>query len=179
MKKPSAFQRIYWKFLAKPAQERGIFSAALKCPPTKIVEIGMGTADRAERMLRLAAKLNPDTPIQFTGIDYFDARPNDQSPLSLKEIHCRLKRDGARIKLIPGDPFSALSRCANELAGTDLLILGRESECEAMNRAWFYIPRMIHEQTHVFRELADETYERIDAVEVERLSSASGHKRAA
>ena len=42
-----------------------------------------------------------------------------------------------------------------------------------MSRAWFYVPRMLHDKSVVFRQTAEgqkELHERVSPVEIDRLS---------
>jgi hypothetical protein len=63
-----------------------------------------------------------------------------------------LIRTGAQLRLVPGDPLSALARCANSLANTDLLIISAGHDPAGLEPAWFYIPRMLHAGSLVFLE---------------------------
>jgi hypothetical protein len=83
-------------------------------------------------------------PVQYTGIDLFEARPVGQLGLSLKQAHRALSRSEARVRLIPGDPVTALARSANTLVATDLLIIHADQDAMSLQRAWFYVPRMLH-----------------------------------
>ena len=79
-------------------------------------------------------------------------RPESNGKCGLKEAHHRLKRHGVHVHLIPGDPFSALARSANTLTGTDLIVIRGDQATEALRRSWFYVPRMLHEQSVVLQE---------------------------
>jgi hypothetical protein len=70
----------------------------------------------------------------------------------LKTAHQQLQLAGVRSQLAPGDPFSALSRLANTLLGTDLLLIGAGVDAQSLERAWFFVPRMLHERSRVFLE---------------------------
>jgi len=119
-------------------------------PICKITELGVGPAERTLRMLELCPA---DDRTQYVGIDLFEARQNGDGPgLKLKEAHQRLAGTGVKVKLIPGDPYSALARSANSLGGQDLILIGADQDRTALAKAWFYVPRMMHEQTVVFEE---------------------------
>jgi hypothetical protein len=44
---------------------------------------------------------------------------------------------------------------ANSLTGTDLLIVSADQQGESLDRAWFYVPRMLHDASVVLVEDAD------------------------
>ena len=82
------------------------------------------------------------------------------SPLPLKEAHRMLKSTGATVQLIPGDPFQTLSRVANNLASTDLLVFS--ADVMACEPDWYYVPRMLNQQSIVFvQRAADEAFEKM------------------
>ena len=116
-----------------------------------IVELGIGDGQRALRMLELACLHGPVSEIRYTGIDLFEAsHQSEGTGLSLKEAHRLLKATGAKIQLLPGDPFMALSRAANSLAATDLVLISASQDQDALARSWFYLPRMLHGSSQVF-----------------------------
>ena len=85
---------------------------------------------------------------------------------------------GAKVHLIPGDPFTALSRVANGLVGVDLLVIGADQDRESLAWAWFYVPRMLHERSLVCLEEFDRRrgrrgYKLLSLSEVESLAAAT------
>ena len=89
-----------------------------------------------------------------------------------------LKRLTPCVQLAPGDPHLALARTANALAGTDLLVVGADQDPEAMARAWSFVPRMIHDQSLIFREEAvpggrQTRFVRLAARDVQQLADAA------
>ncbi len=72
--------------------------------------------------------------------------------LSLKEAHRSFKTLGVAIQLVPGDPFSALARTANALREIDLVLISADQDAESLDRAWFYLPRVLHATSVVFLE---------------------------
>ncbi|MGH6737783.1 MAG: hypothetical protein ACREDY_01910 [Bradyrhizobium sp.] len=92
----------------------------------------------------------------YSGIDLFELSPADEtSKLSLKAAHCMLKPTGARVRLVPGDPFTALAAAANTIGASDVIVIAAGHDAESLRRAWFYIPRMLHPATQVFVERSD------------------------
>jgi hypothetical protein len=82
----------------------------------------------------------------------FEAREARHPGLTLKEAYTQLRPLGAKVQLVPGDPFSALARVANSSVGTQLLIISADQDAASLARAWFYVPRMLAEQSQVFVE---------------------------
>ena len=115
-----------------------------------IVELGIDLSGRTQRVLEVAAWRKETQPLRYTGVDQFEARPTNHSPLPLKRAFHDLRATGAKVQLVPGDPFSALVRTANSLSGTDLLIVAADQDRDALERSWMYIPRMLHAQSLIF-----------------------------
>jgi hypothetical protein len=93
-----------------------------------------------------------------------------------------LAASGARVQLEPGDPYWGLLRKANSLTATDLLVISRHHDPAAMARAWFYVPRMLHEGSQVFVEepAGDGTiFRAVPLDEVAALARSTAHRRAA
>jgi hypothetical protein len=95
-----------------------------------------------------------------------------------------LAASGARLRLVPGDPYSALAHAANSLLDTDLVVIRADQDPVALERAWFYLPRMLHEQSVVLVEqLGTEghegTYRALDLQAVRQLAAAHSSRRRA
>ena len=148
MKRPSLWTRLRYSYFAKPVEERPLYREMLKRPVARIVEIGLGDCDRAERLIRLAIKL-AGRPVTYTGIDPFESASAGQPRMKYKDAYKRLNFTGCSCKLVPGDPLSALTRVANTLTGTELLVIGSGDE-QSMRAAWRYVPRMLDAQSRVF-----------------------------
>ena len=55
------------------------------------------------------------------------------------------------MQLTPGtSPADSLMRIANTVGKVDLLIVPAELDVPSQSRAWFFVPRMLHEQSVVF-----------------------------
>jgi len=166
-------KRSYLAYFSKPAGRRQLFRIVRRQPIRTIVQIGMHDLGLVENLLWVASQSPNDGPLRFIGIDLFEMRGDDETPLGLKEAHQTLQNRGARVKLVPGDPHSALSRNANSLGDTDLILVSSNVDRESMGRAWFYIPRMRHEQSLVLRQTGEglkEGYEQVGRSEVDRLA---------
>lgn len=151
-------RRLYLAYLSKPSGDRPVFRFLRKQRVNKILELGIGTGHRTLRMLELAAGVQQAEAVAYTGVDLFESRSSADGPgLTLKRAHQQLRASGARVRLVPGDPFSALARTANELGAVDLIVISADQEPQSLARAWFYFPRLLHAKTHVFLEEPAET----------------------
>lgn len=149
----SGLKYAYLAYFSQPASDRVLYRAIHQRKVTRIVEIGVGTAGRAERMIRACRLASPDAKVYYTGVDLFDLRsPADGPGVSLKSAYKRLSGIGAKVRLVPGDPLSALARSANDLGGTDLLVVSAGHEPNSLSSAWFFVPRLLHGRSMVFVE---------------------------
>ncbi|MBI2827355.1 MAG: hypothetical protein HYX69_21995 [Planctomycetia bacterium] len=150
---PALLRYFYLAHLSKPAACRPIYRLIRRQRLRRIVEFGVGSAERAERMLELAVRTSGADNVVYSGIDQFELRSPDDGPgVSLKMAHCRLVATGARIRLIPGDPYVALSRAPNALGLADLVLIAADQDTTSVSRAWYLIERLLHDSTHVLVE---------------------------
>lgn len=174
-------QSAVLRYFAQPAHERVLYRAIGKHKIGQIVELGVGSGVRAQRLIAMAQRASPGE-VRYAGIDLFEARDTDQPGLTLKEAHRRLRSTGAKVQAVPGDPYSALARVANSLTGTRLLIVAADQDAAALERAWFYVPRMLTSDACVFVETASPRgmlYQRVSLAEVEQKSHAMQRQRRA
>ncbi len=150
MSKAGFFRYFQLKNSSQPVSDRALYRCLLKDDAHRIVEIGVGNGDRASNLIAIALRKFDLNQIRYTGIDLFEARPNASSENSLKEVHRRLKATGAEIRLVPGDARSALPRCANDLRGTDWVIISADQSEDSCATAWNYLPRMLHKTSKVW-----------------------------
>ncbi len=149
----SQLQTSYLLYFSKPVKDRPIYQAMGPRLVRNIVELGVGRAERTLRMIELAATGVGVEEVRYTGIDPFESRtPADGPGLGLKEAYRLLNATGAKIRLIPGAPWSILPGVANTLANTDLFILSATCRRGASGDNWFYVPRMLRPQSLVFIE---------------------------
>lgn len=175
---------LYLCYLSQPKGLRPLYRLLCKRrkkqPIGKITELGVGIAERTLRMLELCTAAEATV---YTGIDLFEARQNGDGPgLSLKESHKKLATTGIKTKLIPGDPYSALARSANALGGQDLILISADQDRASLARAWFYVPRMLHDDTVVLEEELVEgspVLKEISHDEIAKRAAASKGRRAA
>jgi hypothetical protein len=179
----SRLKYLYLSYLSKPASDRVIYRAIGKRKARKILEIGIGTAGRALRMIDLATRMGPE--IRYVAIDMFEARGSENLPgLPLKEAHRLLKTTSAQVQLIPGEPASALARWANSLSNVDVVIISADYDEQALCGAWFYLPRMLHANSAVYREShltggADKVLTLVAPDEIAKRAATGRNRRAA
>ena len=180
----SHIRLIYSCYLSKPQSNRPVYQAIRRCHARKIVELGVASGQRALRMIEVAGLASPGQEIHYVGVDRFEDRLEADGPgLTLKAAHQLLRRDGVRVQLLPGDPAEILIREANSLGKVDLLIVPGHLDSPSFARAWFFVPRMLHERSLVFVERTVENGEKRLALkpreEIDALASAGLLRRAA
>lgn len=174
-------QSAFLRYFAQPAHERVLYRAIRKHKIGQIVELGVGLGLRAQRLIAMAQR-SCKTDVRYAGIDLFEARDTDQPGLTLKEAHRLLRATGVKVQAVPGDPYSALARVANSLTGTRLFIVAADQDAAALERAWFYVPRMLASDALVFTETTSArraVYQRLSLAEVEDRSHAIQRQRRA
>lgn len=171
----------YLTHLSKPSGDRLVYRVIDQRQIRTILEVGIGTAQRAQRMIEVAALHRPLADIQYTGVDRFEARPVSEPGLSLKAAHCLLQATGARVRLLPGDSLSVLTQAASTLRGIDLVVISANPEDEALARAWFYLPRVLHPQSLVLLAEGGEEgqFRSVSMAEIETHAVAALRRRAA
>ena len=171
-------KQCYFSYLSRPVGERPLYRAAARLRARRIVQIGLEMGRRSRRLLQIALWHHPTEQIRFTGIDLFEARPGDVPGMTLKQAHCVLGVTGVRVRLVPGDPLTALSRIANSLTGTDLVVVSADQDSQALRPAWLYIPRMLHPGSQVFVEESSASsgkpvFRALGRGQIERLAKCS------
>ena len=174
---------LYLAHFSKPAGDRILYREIRRLRARRILEIGIGSADRTARLITLAKRCGCE-PVRYTAIDLFEGRGSDQpAGLSLKETHRALSPTHAQVQLIPGSPEQALPRAANALADTDLIVISAEFDTAALGEAWFYCPRMLGPTSRV--DIEQQTpqgateFRRIPTAEIEVLADGCRRRRAA
>jgi hypothetical protein len=153
----SRFGFIYLRYFSKPVAERQIYRLIHKLKPAKILELGIGRGQRAQRMISAAQRYRPAADMRYAGFDLFEGRGVDAGGerITLKDAHVMLKATGVRSQLVPGDLYGGLARAANGLRDNDLVLISADQDSESLERAWFYLPRMLHANSVVLRETPD------------------------
>jgi hypothetical protein len=174
---------FYLSCLSRPASDRSLYRAIRRNRVQKILEIGIGPAQRARRMIGLAERCSPNARIHYTGIDLFEARDaSSATGLTLKEAYRQLKATSARVRLAPGDPLSALSRIANVLIGTDLIIISAGVDESSLSQAWRFVPRMLHPGSQIYVQhgpTSEAPFQLLTAAELADLAAPRTLRRAA
>lgn len=144
-------QRVWLTRFSSPAAERPLLRLVLQQRPAKILEIGLGTLERTERLLGVAGSLGP---VHYVGLDRFEARlPGDPAGVTLKEAHRRLRGRG-RIQLVPGNADSTLARLCNQLGSFDLVLVSASTDRQNLTRCWFFLQRVVRPGTVLMQEVA-------------------------
>jgi hypothetical protein len=181
----NACRLLYLAYLSQPTGERLVYRAIRRNRARHVLEIGMGVGIRACRMIETMRRSGGSEGIHYAGIDLFELSPGaGRSKLSLKSAHCKLKPTGAKVRLVPGDPFTALARSANEIGVCDVIVVAGGHDHDALGRAWFYVPRLLHPRTQVFVERAGtesnvSAFELLAHDEIRRLAHAGTPRRTA
>ena len=148
------WQSFSWTRFGNPACDRALFRRVQRFRPVKIVEFGVGDLMRAQRVISLAQRVQPEETkpnrIEYCGVDLFDMRA-DVEPLKLKHAHNTLVQTGAKVRLVPGDLPSALARAANDLLNTDLLIVDATHSREDLEAVFHFLPRMLQATASIAR----------------------------
>ena len=179
----TAAKSLYLRYLSKPAADRSVYRAIRRGQVRKIVELGVGAGVRTLRMLDVAGTDAGGDEIHYTGLDLFEARsPADGPGMTLKTAHKTLRGVGVRVQLVPGEPAGSLTRVANSLGKIDLLLISTGIDMSSF-RAWWFVPRMLHERTLVYVEMSSEgegtTWRLMPRAEIDELAAAASVRRAA
>ena len=70
---------LYLAFFSKPAGDRPIYRHIRRHKSQRIMELGVGTLDRALRLIEVAAQAGPNR-VSYTGIDLFEMRGESDGP---------------------------------------------------------------------------------------------------
>ena len=153
----AGLKHLHLAYFSRPEADRPLYRAIRRCGAKKLLALGVGDCQRVIRMIAAAANFGPALEVRFVGIDLFEARPDDGSQgVSLKDAYRQLKSTGASIQLLPGNPFTALARSANALGPMDVILIAADQDAPSLERAWFYVPRLLRASTRVFQEIAGE-----------------------
>jgi len=179
----SGLNAFMWCWLARPKCDRTVFKLIRKHKPRKLLLLGLSDSVRPLRMISLAKRYRPEDSIDFAGLDRFDSRPAGTPGLSLKRAHQVLRPTGARINLLPGEPYEALMRAANMLHGIEFVVISASQNTDSLSRSWFFLNRLLSPQAIVLREevaAEQQLIKPISRAELDRLAaSAIPHRRAA
>ncbi len=182
----SQLKYLHLAYFAKPVADRTVYRSIRNSRAGNLVVIGVGSGELVRKMIQLASDFTSRPQVRFTGIDLFEMRKTSKGSLSLKQAHRFLAPLKARIQLVPGDPCAALARIANSSPDNDLVVIRGDQDQESLERAWFYLPRMLHETSVVLVERVDAhgqpvRYDELDlnAVRAKAGASSASMRRAA
>jgi hypothetical protein len=172
---------LYLVHLSQPRADRTVYQAIRAGTPQTILELGMGSGQRAQRMIALAGSLVGGKRIAYTGADLFEA--SKRSELSLKATYQQLLPTGAKLRLIPGEPMTALPQVANGLGQFDLIVISVDSLSAQTPRGWYYLQRLLHPRSVVLVEEAaaggQTAFRPLSLAEIEARGLATRTRRAA
>lgn len=178
----SGLKALWLAYLSQPSSDRVLFRLIRKRKLRRIVEIGIGSGQRALRMISLAQRYRPIAEVRYTGIDWFEARPVDSDEgMSLKQAYRLLRGTSARIHLVPSDAHEAFARVANALSGNELVTISSDQPPETLGRIWYFLPRMLAADAAVFfARTTDETpsWRPMSLAEIRRLGTAPRRRAA-
>jgi len=177
---PGWFGSLWLTRFSRPAGERPIWRHLLRTPPQRILEIGLGTLSRTERMLSILGPTGTGTPVHYVGIDRFESRtPSDPPGVTLKQAHQRLTAL-AKVQLVPGNADAALARVSNHLGIFDLVLVSADDEPKHLERSWFFVQRLVRATSTILVEPSrGRSWEPLDAAGLETLASRTVQRRAA
>jgi len=176
---------FYLAYLSRPAHDRPIYQLIRRHRLRRIVEIGVGLAQRSARMIEVSAATAGPESVVFSGVDLFELRTPQAGPgLSLKQTHRRLAATGAKIRLLPGDAYGALSRAVNMLGTADLVVISADQDRPSLGRAWYFIERLLqdHSQVVVQQEGSNGeggAFRMVPHGEIRQLAAAGSERRRA
>lgn len=177
VKKLSTFQFWALTWFSKPACDRLLYKLAAKHRPKCIVQFGLASLQQAEKLIQVCQHFSGCEEIRYTAIDQFEARTNKVAGLTLKEAHRVLSTTGAKTRVMPGDAPQMLPRMANQLTGTELLVISLDGGRETLDSCWFFIPRMLQAGSLVLLQEnrgAGGAFQPLSVADVEQLAQAAG-----
>jgi len=173
----------YLAHFAQPKAVRNLYRLVKRLKVCRIVEVGISDLERADRLIRVAQRYTQSKVVAYTGLDWFDARPSQFSPLSLKDAHRILQKTGASVRLVPGEPARSLTTAANSLLHTDLLLIAPTVADGSLTSSWPFVPRMLDSHSVVLRERCGAgggpEFRRLTSAELAQLARQAAPARAA
>jgi hypothetical protein len=138
--------------LSRPKSNRQLYRLVKRDQICRIVEVGISDLSRAVAMIEVAQRFAGEKKVWYTGIDLFEARETDSTPLPMKETYRILRATEANVRLVPGTPASSLAAAANAHQNTDLILIGPDVAETDLAGAWFFVPRMLNDTSTVLNE---------------------------
>jgi hypothetical protein len=173
----------YLAHFSQPRTQRQLYRLVKVHKICRIVEVGIYSIERTAAMIAVARRFAGGEQVSYTGLDWFDARPDDLSRLTLKQAHRELQATGATVRLVPGEPSRSVASIANAHQHTGLLLLSSPVTDSSLAPAWFYFPRMIDAESVVLRERIDvvnrPTFELLKHSLLAKQAATLGERKAA
>lgn len=184
MKKFGWFGTLWLSRFSQPAGERPIYRIVRSRNPKRVLELGLGTLTRTERILALARSPAGEM-VHYVGLDRFEGRQASDPPgVTLKTAHQRLHALG-HVQLVPGNVDTSLARLCNHLGVFDLVLVAADNDPRHLERSWFFIQRLMNATTTVLVETPDgakagkTVWKAIDKRRVDELAARTVQRRAA
>jgi hypothetical protein len=176
------FRYTYLARFARPKGNRQLYRLVKRQRVCRVVEIGITDLSRAVSLIQVAQRFAAEK-VWYTGFDLFEARPAGREALALKETYRILRATDANVRLVPGMPNMSLASAANAHQNTDIILLGPDVSETDLKGAWFYVPRMLHENSIVLRERHNAdgqvSFQAITRTQIAELASRDSMRRAA
>jgi hypothetical protein len=177
------FRYAYLAYASRPKNTRQLYRLVKRHRVRRIVEVGVSDVLVASSLVEVAQRFAGDQKVIYSGLDWFDARPSQMPRLTLKEAHRALHATGASVRLVPGAPAASLAAVANGHQNTDLILVSSAVSADELQSAWFYVPRMLHNQSVVLRERTlsetDVSFEWLSLSQIAEWAGRGGGRRAA
>jgi hypothetical protein len=170
------FLNRFFSAFSQPKTDKLLFQTIRELKPRNIVEVGIGDGKRTSQILNAASEHGD---VRYCVLDMFETSPPGTPHLTLKEAHRQLSSPRAKVRLLPGDTTSTLRRSANELIGTDLLVIAA-TQSTSLDAIWSYAPRMLLDTSRVLIEAADGSgWKALTRADVPHINIARGKRAAA
>ncbi len=143
------FQRFYWTRFSKPVADRELVRQLIDKPIASLLEIGIGRAERMQRIAQLVTLTAGTERLRYIGVDEFEAAKNPAAHLTLKVAHQVASQVGFKASLIPGDLKSALPRVAHKFGASDLIVIdgGLDPAQPHLSAITPWLNRIAHDNT--------------------------------
>jgi hypothetical protein len=149
----------------------------------RIVEVGVSDVVFTSSLIEVAQRFAGDQKVLYSGLDWFDARPKHAPPLTLKDAHRTLCATAASVRLVPGAAAASLAAVANAHQNTDLILISSAVSADELHAAWFYVPRMLHNQSVILREQispsGEKSFEWLSLSQIAEWAGRASGRRAA
>ena len=180
----SWFRFAYLAYASRPKSIRQLYRLVKRQRIRRIVEVGVGDVGVSASLVEVAQRYAGEHKVMHSGLDWFDARPDHMPRLLLKEAYRLLHATGASVRLVPGAPAASLAGVANAHQNTDLILISSAVTGDELQAAWFYIPRMLHNESVVLREQlpapgGEPSFEWLSRSQIAEWAGRAGTRRAA